>query len=417
MLDPNDPECLLGVSLGDHLTLNRVLGMGSFAIVYEATSTRNVDTTFAVKALFKQNLTPELLAVQKREGELMKELAHHNIVALYETIETDECLFLVMELCETDLFDLIENLQVDFEVIPFVFDEICSAVAFCHSKGVFHRDLKPENVLVSYDLNSIKLTDFGLATTDAVSNEVGVGSVRYMAPECFDGADYDCAKNDAWALGVILLNLLTGANPWIEPSASTDSYYAEFASLGVESFKRRFGFSDEFLHVLNKIFIDRVDIGEMRKLVAGTQFFFAPITEPEHEEKLGAPTSARTPVSPASGFDWAEDDGEMDYSVPVFETRKPQVTHVTPKLVVEPTLQSAVSEIAPEPELQIVEAPPKVVNFPAPPPPTPVPSRRARQTAAATELIRNTIATLQCFLAGVGENLTFERGVVYVVGG
>ncbi|KAJ3141500.1 hypothetical protein HDU90_005837 [Geranomyces variabilis] len=477
--------------------------MGSFAIVYEGVSTRSKDNneTFAVKVLFKQNLTPELLAVQKREAQLMADLgAHANIVALLETYETDDCFYLVMEMMETDLFDLIERSEVAFESIPAVFDAICAAVAFAHEKGVYHRDLKPENVLVSADLRTVKLTDFGLATTDKVSSEIGIGSVRYMDPQCFgEQQEYDCAKNDAWALGVILLNLLTGQNPWIEPSKLTDRYYADFAESGVESFRRRYGFSDEMLAVLHKCFIDRVGVAQLRELVASVEFFYAPMSnsqdDDEQDETIAAPvptvrvavpntttatktatkTATTSPTTTTTSSSWADDDGEMDYlDYAAYLTPSTAKVPAVPELVSAVAPAPAVCIAAPEPEQtldvgqeqqqqqqhqqdnqedQQIQRQVSSAELPAPPPPTPVlTSRRNRNrrqvvaaaiapagrvndmnnnnaniinnnnnnnaAQAATELVRNTIGRLQCFLAGVGENIsTFDRGVVYVVGG
>ncbi|KAJ3158191.1 hypothetical protein HDU86_003149 [Geranomyces michiganensis] len=473
MIDPADPNCLVGATVGGHLTLTRVLGMGSFAIVYEGVSSRrrlnDQQQTFAVKALFKQNLTPELLAVQKREAQLMANLGadHPNIVALLETHETTECVFLVMEMMETDLFDLIERSEVPFEQIPAVFDAICAAVAFAHAKGVYHRDLKPENVLVSAHLRAVKLTDFGLATTDKVSTEIGIGSVRYMDPQCFGDSDgvqqqqqqYDCAKNDAWALGIILLNLLTGQNPWIEPSTLTDRYYAEFAELGIESFRRRYGFSDELLAVLAKIFIDRLgDVNEIRALVAGVEYFYVPMgdddgaeqTHKMEEEEMRKPTTTTTTATTTaaatttttSPSSWADDDGEMDYlDYAAYITPTSAKPPAVPELVVAPTVARALAEAQQQHEQEEGQGEhtiqvPSTEQLPAPPPPTPVPSRRRagrrrrggrspsatttvapststtavrvlnnnnnpNPAAAATELVLNTIGRLQCFIAGV----------------
>ncbi|KAI8919825.1 hypothetical protein DFJ77DRAFT_216988 [Powellomyces hirtus] len=192
-----------------------------------------------------------------------------------------------------------------------------------------------------------------------------------------------------------------------------DPYYAEFAELGVESLRRRFGFSNEFLAVLEKVFVARVGVAELRKLAASVQFFFAPIDESDNEDNdemrispALAPVPAPAVLTPVSlpSLSWADDDGEMDYDdVPVF---------TTPKQCVPTAHELQVAKIEPQ---QLVLA--AATTATAPPPTTPVPSRRARQTATATELVRNTIAALQCFLAGVGDKVAFDRGVVYVVGG
>lgn len=67
-------------------------------------------------------------------------------------------------------------------LIRDVFLQIIDAVAYCHSHGVYHRDLKPENILCSHDGMKMYLTDFGLATQDLISHEIGVGSGYYMSP-------------------------------------------------------------------------------------------------------------------------------------------------------------------------------------------------------------------------------------------
>jgi len=72
--------------------------------------------------------------------------------------------------------------------VKSVFSQICDAISFSHSKGYFHRDIKPENILVvdaDAEPLKVKLTDFGLATRDTWSHEMGCGSVRYISPGNF----------------------------------------------------------------------------------------------------------------------------------------------------------------------------------------------------------------------------------------
>ncbi|KAJ3204584.1 hypothetical protein HDU67_009410, partial [Dinochytrium kinnereticum] len=231
----------------------------------------------AVKRLFKKGLDARQLMLQRQEAAVMKALdGHNNIVRLLATVEDEECLYLIMEYCELDLYEAITQ-QGGFpeDVVKEVFGQIADAVLYCHSKGYYHRDLKPENCLISTSDYKIKLADFGLATTDNWSTEMGCGSVRYMAPECFEaghnstdpstvhfgisGPDgqpivgYNPAANDVWALGVILLNLLFGKNPWFE-AFPTDAIFSAFSGPNPNILRQQFDLSPHFDAVLRRCF-------------------------------------------------------------------------------------------------------------------------------------------------------------------
>lgn len=69
-----------------------------------------------------------------------------------------------------------------------MFLQIIDAVEFCHENGVFHRDLKPENILCNQDGTRVVLADFGLATRQSVSDDLGVGSGYYMSPGTYQNS-------------------------------------------------------------------------------------------------------------------------------------------------------------------------------------------------------------------------------------
>ena len=184
---PNEvtcPEDRIGWVLGDWLELLGVRGLGAYGAVYTAVDIRN-NTPLAVKALTKARDSRQY-QFQRREIELHHAVSHHpNVVSLYRIMETDDTVFVVLELCTGgDLFTNIteKHLYQDNDaLIKHTFMQVCEAVDYCHEVGIYHRDLKPENVLVSSD-GSVKLADFGLATKDSISDDFGCGSTFYMSP-------------------------------------------------------------------------------------------------------------------------------------------------------------------------------------------------------------------------------------------
>lgn len=232
---PNEvtcPEDRIGWVLGDWLELLSVRGLGAYGAVYTATDIRN-NTPLAVKALVKAQDARQY-QFQRREIELHHAVSHHpNVVSLYRIMETDDTVFVVLELCTGgDLFTSITEKRLYQEndiLIKRTFIQVCEAVHFCHEVGIFHRDLKPENVLISGD-GSVKLADFGLATRDPRSDDFGCGSTFYMSPECQKqpryAERYASGPNDVWSLGIILVNLTCSRNPWKRASLDDSTYRA-----------------------------------------------------------------------------------------------------------------------------------------------------------------------------------------------
>jgi hypothetical protein len=152
--------------------LAQFIGAGSYALVYAAEPTS--DSTLsddhdqqshrqqyppivAVKCLSKQNLSTDQLLIQKRESDLLKYLSGHaGIISLLWVSESEDYLFMAMDMCDEDLFDVVLSGRVNASgpfydyhdeiemaaTVKDVFEQICSAVAHCHAKGVYHRDLK-----------------------------------------------------------------------------------------------------------------------------------------------------------------------------------------------------------------------------------------------------------------------------------
>lgn len=211
------------------------LNHGSFGMVFLAKDVTTGEPV-AIKCLSKAT-SPHNTAVSADDNSV--ELAchdrlgsHPNIVNLLHSFETDAHIYLVLEFCPMgDLYEAIRLDQgpLETENVREFMLQLVNAVDFMHSKGLYHRDIKPENIFLAQD-GSMKLGDFGLATSDAWSYEASVGSDRYMAPEQYDPADtgYAPAKADTWAVGICLLNVLFSRNPFVTPTES-DVLFADFA--------------------------------------------------------------------------------------------------------------------------------------------------------------------------------------------
>nr|KAF6485844.1 microtubule affinity regulating kinase 3 [Rousettus aegyptiacus] len=196
--------------------LLKTIGKGNFAKVKLA---RHILTgrEVAIKIIDKTQLNPTSLQKLFREVRIMKILNHPNIVKLFEVIETDKTLYLIMEYASGgEVFDyLVAHGRMKEKEARAKFRQIVSAVQYCHQKRIVHRDLKAENLLLDADMN-IKIADFGFSNEFTVGSKLDTfcGSPPYAAPELFQGKKYDGPEVDVWSLGVILYTLVSGSLPF-----------------------------------------------------------------------------------------------------------------------------------------------------------------------------------------------------------
>ncbi|KAJ3566341.1 hypothetical protein NP233_g7066 [Leucocoprinus birnbaumii] len=204
------------------LQLVSVIGTGGYGVVYRAIDTHELSNrSYAVKCLMR---TEEHHQSHIREIALHKLASSHPaIITLHRVVEEDAFLYIVMEYApDQDLFvQILHKCRYlgNDSLIKSAFLQLLDALEHCHALGIYHRDLKPENIVCFEDGVRLALTDFGLATTQGTSGEFRTGSVYHMSPECqtsegtYEGI-YSPQSCDIWSLGIVLLNIVTGRNPW-----------------------------------------------------------------------------------------------------------------------------------------------------------------------------------------------------------
>ncbi|KAF3691485.1 SNF-related serine/threonine-protein kinase [Channa argus] len=204
--------------------LDKTLGRGHFAVVKLA---RHVFTgeKVAVKVIDKTKLDTVATGHLFQEVRCMKLVQHPNIVRLYEVIDTQTKLYLILELGDGgDMFDYIMKHEegLNEELAKIYFAQIVHAISYCHRLHVVHRDLKPENVVFFEKQGLVKLTDFGFSNKFQPGKKLttSCGSLAYSAPEILLGDEYDAPAVDIWSLGVILFMLVCGQPPFQEANDS-----------------------------------------------------------------------------------------------------------------------------------------------------------------------------------------------------
>ncbi|KAF1801201.1 kinase-like domain-containing protein [Mucor lusitanicus] len=193
------------------------LGSGKFSrvmLAYHLETHQQV----AIKIIDKQAHDYRVMSRLVREISIMELLQHDSIVKLYETFESCDSLFLVMEYVPG--WNLDEYLQkksegaLDEHEARHLFRQLVAAVDYCHHKWVVHRDLKTPNILITPD-GDVKLADFGLGNRYGLQRLRTIcGSMLYYSPEIITGQKYYGPEVDCWCLGITLFRMTAGFEPF-----------------------------------------------------------------------------------------------------------------------------------------------------------------------------------------------------------
>ncbi len=236
--DRNSTEKSRELSIGDvvknRFVLDRLLGTGGMGAVFRALDLRKKEAAdnrpyVALKILgadFKDH--PNALVTLQREARKTQDLAHPNIVTVYDFDRDGDLVYLTMEeLQGNSLADLLlaPSTAFDFDEKISILRQIAEGLAYAHSKGLVHSDLKPANIFYTKD-KQIKILDFGIARA-ANSNlyddgfdagQLGALTTAYASLEMLSNQPPD-PSDDIYALGIIACEIFTGKHPYNKKDA------------------------------------------------------------------------------------------------------------------------------------------------------------------------------------------------------
>eukprot|EP01156_Anaeramoeba_ignava_P006077 Anaeramoba_ignava/a347683_55.p1 GENE.a347683_55~~a347683_55.p1 ORF type:complete len:2217 (+),score=613.13 a347683_55:83-6733(+) len=196
----------------------KTIGKGSFGKVKLAIH-KLTNIQVAIKIISKALMSTKKNSQKRLQMELqiLQKIRHPNIISLFEILENDHFVYLVLEYASGgELFDyIVAHTKLDEDLSRRFFRQIIDGIDYCHRLNVVHRDIKPENILID-DQNNIKIIDFGLSNFFHPNDllQTFCGSPLYSAPEVISQKKYDGRKSDIWSAGVVLYTLLCGKLPF-----------------------------------------------------------------------------------------------------------------------------------------------------------------------------------------------------------
>ena len=279
------------------------LGFGGWGIVYKGETTGDITATVAVKFIPRKGLSDYQRTLLENEVDYHRKVSgtHKSILDIHGCFDDEDfdALIIITEFCP--LGDLHKSafkntaFRGETRLTQKCFTQILDGVQAMHDLGVFHRDLKPENIFFRHDGYPV-IGDFGFATCEEETDDIGMGTEHYMSPELQNGHNYDVSSvssraSDIWALGIILFNMVTGEQPWKRADLG-DEDYMHFFCKSATFFTTCWDLTPEANRLFRSIFMkveeDRITLPELRKRVLDIKSFGP-----------GLSKRRNTPVSPS----------------------------------------------------------------------------------------------------------------------
>ena len=228
----------IGTIIDNKYELLQYINKGGMSAVYLAVNTR-LGNRWAVKEIKKTNEKYNQIYINSliAEAHLMKDLDHPAFPRIVDIIETEDCLYLVMDYIEGQTMEQVlkECGPQDEKVVAGWAIEICKALSYLHNHKppIIYRDMKPSNIIIKPN-GSLKIIDFGTARvfdSGKANDTVALGTKGFAPPEQYSGQTD--ARSDIYALGMTIKYLITGINPCLEYSSHT--YYSKPVSESMQA--------------------------------------------------------------------------------------------------------------------------------------------------------------------------------------
>ena len=214
----DDSKQYIGTTFDGRYRIERIVGIGGMAFVYEATDII-YNKKVAIK-LLKDKFSDDSRAVKRfiNESKSLELLSHPNIVKIYDISVNTPHKYIVMEYINGITLRKYMNYKLPLEwreAVEFT-EQILLALDHAHTKGVVHRDIKPQNIMIMQG-GKIRVTDFGIAKIPKSESltlvDKAIGTVYYISPEQAGSRKID-ARSDIYSLGIMLYEMVTGKLPF-----------------------------------------------------------------------------------------------------------------------------------------------------------------------------------------------------------